>query len=121
MSDPVAGPELGSAGLPLAMGATLAAGPGPLAGVGAAVGAGEAGAVAGVGAGVEVELDVSAGGALAVDDVSEVVCSGAGLLTVVVVSAGVDAVGVADEAEPVVVDAWSAGADAGVLGAGAGS
>jgi hypothetical protein len=115
MSAPVVPPALRSAGLLLLIGATLVAGAGP-----AAAGADEAGEAAGVEAVVEAELDVAAGGALAVEDGSEVVGCGAGLLTVVVVSAGgpevvvagVDAAAVVVEAESVAVDVWSAGAEA---------
>lgn len=121
MFAPVAWPALGSAGLPLLIGAALVAGAELVADVAAAVAAGEAGAAAGVGAVVEAALEVSVGGALAVDEVSEVVACGAGLLTVAVVSAdvaagvdagvsaGVEAAAVADE---VAVDAWSVGAAA---------
>ena len=128
MSERGGSTAVGSAGLPLLIGATLAAGTvaaaGVDVGVGSAVEAGEAGDVGGTGAAVEAELVVSAGGGLDVDDVlavcsaaledvSDVVACGAGLLTV--------AAAVAGELVSVVVDAWSAGADAAAPDAGVGA
>lgn len=144
ISAPAASPALGSAGLALLIDTELAGAAklvaGVTVGVGAVVWAGAAVAAAGNVAVVEAEFEVSAGGGFEVneeaavcaawvedtdsagpeetelEEVSEVVACGAGLLTVAVVAAGVSvAVGiaaVAGEPDPVLAAAWSVTADA---------
>jgi hypothetical protein len=128
-----ASPALGSAGLALLIDTELAGAAEPLVGVTVGVGA-----VFWAGAAVaEAEFEVSAGGGFDVDeevavcgdwvedtagpeeteleDVSEVVACGAGLLTVAVVagvvSVAVDPAAVAGELDPVLAAAWSVAAD----------